>query len=84
MALHEMAVKAIIQGEASFQVNEGASFPAGEVGFLEGFIDGSYPVATVVDFFYGKTSAAMGDALVDFKGSGIGDLIQKVVLDPDA
>jgi hypothetical protein len=59
-----VAVQPAIEGEASFQIYGGARGPGAQVGFIEGFTDGSHPVQGWFHLFHGETHAVMADALV--------------------
>jgi len=65
MTLDDMAVKATIHWQTSFQVDEVTGLPAFEVGFFQGLFDGRDPVGAIHYFLYRETDAVVGYALVD-------------------
>ena len=88
VALDDVAVEAAVHQEASFQVDEVAWLPVGQVGLFQGLLDGGYAVEAVCAFFHCEADAVMGNALVNFEfvGDRGGDpecLVGSVGLDGD-
>lgn len=67
MTLHDMAIEAALEGEASFEVDEVAGLPGAEIGLFQGLGDGRYAVAITYYFFHSKTNAAVRHALIDLQ-----------------
>jgi len=74
VTLDNMAVEPAVQEHTSFEVDEVAGLPGGEVGLLEGLSDGGHAVGVFPHLLDGEAGAVVGDALVDLQLGGEGGL----------
>jgi len=67
VALHQVSIQPAVHGYTTFQVYDAAFLPLAQVGFRQGFGNGSHLVTTFFHLFHREAYAAVTYALVHFQ-----------------